>query len=112
MAFLISLTLPFLLCLVLAGVSSLMWRDMLTKPMAFGAIAFLATFGLHRLIQAATEVFGLFSNRGYFLEARGRPDILKIAEGNMNTQTLVQCTLLVALGIPLLYWLRATMVKA
>jgi hypothetical protein len=112
MSFLISLALPLLLCLVITGITSFIWRDDLARPVIFAMTGFLATFGLHRVIQAGTKFLGLFRSGGYFLEARNPPDILQLAKENMNTETLVQCALLLILGLPLLHLLRTAMVKA
>ena len=112
MAFLLALVLPFVLCVVMSGTASLLWWKALASPVAFGVLALLATLGLHRVLQAIAEFAKLFTGGGYFLEARERPDLVQLAKGSLNTELVVLCVLLVALGIPLLYWLRSAMVKA
>ena len=96
----------------MSGTTSIMWREELARPVLFATVAFLATFGLHRVIQAGTEFLEFFSKGGYFLEARNSPDILQLAKENMTTETVVQCSLLLLLGLPLLHLLRAAMGKA
>jgi len=112
MSFLLALVLPFVLCAVMSGTASLLWWRTLANPAAFGVVALLATLGLHSLLQAVAEFLKLFTGGGYFLEARERPDVVQLAKEGLNTEVVVLCVLLVALGIPLLYWLRSAMVKA
>ena len=112
MSFLLSLVLPFVLCVALSGTASLLWWRTLASPATFGLAALLATLGLHRVLQAVAEVLKLFTGGGYFLEARERSDVVQLAKENLNTEVVVLCVLLVALGMPLLYWLRSAMVKA
>ena len=112
MSFLISLALPFILCVVMAGTTSLLWWKALGSPVLFGVAAFLATLGLHRLLQAIVEFVKLFTHGGYFLEVRGRPDVVQLAKESLNTETVIVCVLLIAIGLPLLYLLRTAMVKA
>jgi len=111
MSFLVFLFLPFLLCLSMAAVTSLLWRQELQNPGLYALAGFLATLGLHRLLQAGAEIAKLFNPDGYFLEARPRPDIVQLAKETLNTETIVLSVLVVAIGIPLLYWLKAAMVK-
>ena len=96
----------------MSGTASLLWWRTIANPATFGVVAFLATLGLHRVLQAVAEFLKLFTGGGYFLEARERPDLVQLAKESLNTEVLVLCVVLVALGIPLLYWLRSAMVKA
>jgi hypothetical protein len=112
MSFLISLALPIIICLVLAGASTLWWLKVLPSPLLFAVTALLATLGLHRLIQAATEFAKLFVGGGYFLEARQQPIFAQLASESLNTELLVVCVALVALSVPLLSMLRTAMARA
>ena len=109
---LLALMLPFVLCVAMAGTTSLLWWRTLASPAIFGVAALLATLGLHRVLQAVSEFLKLFTGGGYFVQARERPDVAQLAKESINTEIVVLCVLLVALGIPLLYWLRSAMVKA
>jgi hypothetical protein len=111
MSFLVFLVLPFLLCLGMATVTSLLWRLELQNPGLYAVAGFLATLGLHRLLQAGAELTKLFIPGGYFLESRPKPDIVQLAKETLNTETVVLSVLLVAIGVPLLRWLKAAMVK-
>jgi hypothetical protein len=112
MSLLLALVLPFVLCAVMAGTTSLLWWRTFASPATFGVVALLAMLGLHRILQAVAEFLKLFVGGGYFLEARERPDVVQLAKESLNTEVVVLCVLLVTLGIPLLYWLRSVMVKA
>lgn len=111
MSFLLFLVLPFLLCLSMAAVTSLLWRQDLHNPGLYAITGFLTTFGLHRLLQAGAEIAKLFIQDVYFLESRPKPDIVQLAEETMNTETFVLGVLVVVLGIPLLHRLKAAFVK-
>ena len=111
MVFLAYLILPFLLCATMTGIAVLLWWKALSNPAAFAVAAFLSTLGLHRVLQIRAELVKLFWG-SYFLVARKSLDIVQLAKESINTETVVLCLMLVAFGIPLLYWLRATMLKA
>ena len=112
MSFLVALALPFILCAIMAGATSVIWWRTLANPILFGIAAFLLTFGLHRVLQAISEFVKLFSGGAYFLEAREKPDVVQLAKESLNTDTIVLCFLLVVISVPLLLWLRSAMVKA
>jgi len=112
MSFLVALVLPLVLCLIMAGATSVLWWRTLGNPVLFAIAAFLLTLGLHPVLQAIAEFVKLFSGGGYFLEAREKPDVVQLAKENLNAESIVLCFLLVVIGIPLLLWLRSAMVKA
>lgn len=112
MSFLVALILPVIVCAVMAGTTSALWWRTLGNPAVFAIAAFLLSLGLHRVLQALAELVKLISAGGYFLEVREKPDVVQLARESLNTETLVLCTLLVIIGVPLLFWLRSAMVKA
>jgi hypothetical protein len=111
MSLLLSMFLPFVVCLGMALVTSMYWWKDLSSPWLFGAIVFLCTMGLYRLLQAINEFGKLFVGRSYFLESSNPLSAVQIAQESLNTETVVLCVLLVVIGGPLLFGLRTAMVK-
>jgi hypothetical protein len=112
MTLILALVLPSVLSVIMSVTASLLWWKTFANPATFGVVAFLAMIGLHRALQAFSEFLKSFTSGGYFLEFREKPDLIQLAKESLNLEALVTCVLLVALGIPLLYWLRSAMVKA
>ncbi|MCR6477267.1 hypothetical protein NU688_13990 [Variovorax sp. ZS18.2.2] len=112
MSFLLSLVLPFAVCVLLVGITSAFWWGKLQKPWAYVTFAFLAVLGLHRVLQAGADFIGLIASAstpgGYFLEyQQSQPDLVQMVERSLTTEALLVSTVLVVAGWPLLRWLRA-----
>lgn len=109
MSFLLSLVLPFAVCVLLVGITSAFWWGKLHKPWAYVTFALLAMLGLHRVLQAGAEVVSLIASApgGYFLEYQPQPDLAQLAERSLTLEALLVSAVLVVAGWPLLRWLRA-----
>lgn len=109
MSFLLSLALPFAVCVLLVGVTSALWWGKLHKPWAYVTFAFLAVLGLHRVLQAGADFIDVIASTpgGYFLEYQSQPDLVQLAERSLTIEALLVSTVLVVVGWPLLRWLRA-----
>lgn len=108
MAYIASLLLPFMACVLVVSVTSALWWRSLTSPYAYASFTFLAMLGLHRLLQAAAEFVKFFTHGGYFLEYQQRPeDFARQVERHLTVEALLISLALVVLGWPLARWLRA-----
>jgi hypothetical protein len=106
MPFLLSMSLPFLACLGLIAVTSALWWRSIQSPWAFAIIGFLALLGVHRAVQAGTEVGKVFIGGGYFLEARTNASLAQLARENITLESLAISFAVVVAGLPLLFWLK------
>lgn len=106
MSFILSMVLPFLVCIVLIAGTSLAWWYSLKNPWIFLTVGFLGLLGLHRLIQVGSELLKLFRSGGYFLEYRKPVDMVQSALESLTLEAVVVSTLIVVGGMPMLYWLK------
>ena len=108
MAYIASLVLPFMACVLVVVISSALWWRSLSSPYAYASFALLAMLALHRLLQAAAELFKFFTHGGYFLEYQQRPeDFAHQVERHLTVEALLISLALVLLGWPLSRLLRA-----
>jgi hypothetical protein len=106
MAFLISMSLPFVVCLALVAVTSAAWWRDLRHPWLFAVVGLLAVLGVHRVIQVGAEVSKLFLGRGYFLEGRPTPSALQLAQEGLTVEAGAVSVLVAVFGFPVLLWLK------
>lgn len=111
MSFLVSLLLPFVVCLALVSITATSWWSKLSAPWAYVAFAFLGILGLHRCLQAISEFVKLFISGGYFLEYQKRPDFAELAARSFTVEALVISSVLAISGWFLLLWLKTIMVR-
>jgi hypothetical protein len=69
-------------------------------------VGFLGLLGLHRVIQTTSELLKLFRGDGYFLEYRPPASTVQLALENLTFEAAIVSTLIVAGGLPMLYWLK------
>lgn len=106
MSFILSMVLPFFVCLVLITGSSFAWWNSFQNPWVFLAVGFLGLLGLHRVIQLGSEFLKLFRSGGYFLEYRKPADLVQATLDSLTLESIIVCVLIVAGGMPMLYWLK------
>jgi len=108
MGFLASVFLPFLLATVVAGAVSVLWRQVLPRPLFFFAVSFAIVLGLHRLVQALVEIGKLFwpGVGGFFLEYKEKPGAYEIVERQLTLEAFAVALVVVILSYFLLRALR------
>lgn len=107
MSFVLSLVLPAVVSLLMAALSTALWRSSLPSPTVFFAVAFLALLGLDRVLHAALELWRLVSPRGYFLEQPDKVSTIEALQRTMTTEALAMALALVVVGWPMLSLLRS-----
>jgi len=111
MWFIVPLLVPLLLSATMTAIASIWWWRTLAMPWFFTFVALLAMLGLHRVLQFLAELFKVATAGGYILEARPRPDPSQFLRESLSTELLVVCLLMLVVGTPLLFGLRAAMAK-
>ena len=114
MAFIASMLLPVIVCVVLADITAALWWSSFSNPWLYLALSVLTLLGLHRVLQLLAEVVKLFPGTGgYFLEARRNPArFIELAQESLTLEAFIVSGLIVAAGVPVLMLLRAALIKA
>jgi hypothetical protein len=76
----------------------------------FAVVGLLAMLGVHRIAQIMLAVFELLPvGRGYFVVARNEPNFAQLVQQNLSIRSLLITAFVIAVGFPLLLWLRGSL---
>lgn len=112
MLFLVSLMLPFVVCIALVGVTAMSSWSRLSAPWAYVAFSFLGVLGLHRCLQVISVfVKGFFDTGGYFLEYEKKSNLVEMALSSITVEAFIISTVLAISGWYLLDWMKTVMIR-
>jgi len=84
----------------------LAWWNSFQNPWAFLTVGFLGLLGLHRVIQVGSDFIKLSRGGGYFLEHRKPVDMVQATLDSLTVEAAIVYVLIVAGGMPMLFWLK------
>ena len=95
-------------------ITATIWWSKLSSPWSFVLFGGLALFGIHSLYAVAEGAWNLFGASGTFLEVNSQvtPESIERAQSALTIKAISASIAVLALGSPLLFWLRALLAKA
>ena len=113
MQFLVAMILPFATCIGMTSITAYLWWPTLKSPWQFAVLALLVCLGMHRLLQVVAELVKKTTTfEGFIVARRDRPNFAQLAVETLTLEAAIVATLLVAIGVPVLVWLRNALPQA
>ena len=95
-------------------ITSTLWWGKLSNPWSFVIFGALALCGIHSLYAVAEGAWSLFGASGSFLEVNSQvtPESIERAKSALTIKAISASIVVLVVGSPLLFWLRALLTKA